>query len=55
MEILKGKWRDICCTIVLVLAVGNLILEEINDDKSHAVGREVGVQQIVTSKRHLHA
>ena len=55
MEILKGKWRVICCTVALVLAVGNLILEEINDDKPHAVGREVGLQQIVTSKKHFHA
>ena len=55
MEILKGKWGFICCAVVLVLAVGILILGEINDDKPHAVGREVGVQQVVTSKRHFHA
>ena len=54
MEILKGKWGVICSAVVLVLAVGVLILDAINGNKPHPVEREVGVQQVVTSKRHLH-
>ena len=45
MEILRGKWVFIGCTIALVLAVGILIFEDINDDQPHAIGREEGVQQ----------
>lgn len=55
MEILKGKWGVICCTVVLVLAVGALILEEFNYNKPHAAEREMGSQQVVTIKRHFHA
>ncbi len=55
IEILKGKWGVICCTVVLVLAVGVLILEEFNYNKPHAVEREMGSQQVVTIKRHFHA
>ena len=55
MEIFKGKWGGICCTLVLVLAVGILILEKIDYEKRHPVEREVGAQQVVTIKRRFHA
>ncbi len=54
-EVLKGKWRHICCAAALGLAAGAFILEEINDNKPHAIEREVGVQQEVTDRRHFHA
>ena len=54
MEILKGKWMVICCVVALVLAMGTLVLERINNEKSQAAGREIGVQQVVTSKRHFY-
>lgn len=53
-QLLKGKWQYICCAAALGIAVGAIILEEINDNKQHPVDREAGVQQVVTSKRHLH-
>ncbi len=55
MEILKGKWGIICCAVVLVLAVGILIWEQISDNRPYAIEREVGVQQGTKSKRHLYA
>ncbi len=54
MEILQGKRGIIYSAVVLVLAIGVLILEAVNSNKPHPVDREVGVQQVVTSKRHLH-
>ena len=54
-EVLKGKWRHICCAVALGIAVGAFVLEDMNDTKPQPVEREVGVQQIVTSERHLHA
>ena len=53
-EVLKGKWRHICCAAALGLAVGAFILGEINDEKSHAIENEVGLQQDVTGRRHFH-
>ena len=43
MEVLKGKWGLICSTVVLVLAIGLLILQEINKDTPHAFGKETGL------------
>ena len=54
-EVLKGKWKHICCVVALGLAVGAFILEDINDNKPHAIEREVGAQQDVTDRRHFHA
>ncbi len=54
-EVLKGKWKHICCAAALGLAVGAFILEEVNDDKPHAIEREVGVQQNVTGRSYFHA
>ena len=53
-EVLKGKWQHICCAAALGIAVGAFVLEDMNDTKPQPVEREVGVQQVVTSKRHLH-
>ena len=53
-EVLKGKWRHICCAAALGIAVGAFILGEINDEKSHAIENEVGLQQDVTGRRHFH-
>ena len=53
-EVLKGKWRHICCAVALGFAVGAFILGEINDEKSHAIENEVGLQQDVTGRRHFH-
>ena len=55
MEILKEKWGVICCAAALVLAVGVLILEAVSDNKPQTVEREIGVRQVVTSERDLHA
>jgi hypothetical protein len=54
-QLLKGKWQHICCAAALGIAVGAIILEEINDNKPHATEREVGVQQEVTGRRYFHA
>ena len=53
-KVLKGKWRHICCVVALGFAVGAFILGEINDEKSHAIENEVGLQQDVTGRRHFH-
>ena len=53
-QFLKGKWQHICCAAALGMAVGTIILEEINDNKPHATEREVGVQQEVTGRRHFY-
>ena len=55
MEILKGKWGVICGAVALVLAVGILILGEVNDSKPHAIETEVGVHQEITGKSYFHA
>ena len=54
-KFLKGKWKHICCTVTIGLAVGAFILGEINDGKSQAIENEVGLQQDVTGKRYFHA
>ena len=54
-QLLKGKWQHICCAAALGIAVGAIILEEINDNKPHTIEREMGSQQVVTTKRHFHA
>ncbi len=54
-EVLKGRWKHICCAVALGLAVGAFIWKEVNDNKTHAIEREVGVQQDVTDRRHFHA
>lgn len=54
-EVLKGKWKHICCAVALGLAVGAFILEEVNNDKPHAIEREVGVHQEVTGRSYFHA
>ena len=50
-QLLKGKWQHICCAAALGIAVGAIILEEINDSKPHTVEREVGVQQVAKYRR----
>ena len=55
MEILKGKWVFVGCTVVLVLAVGILIVEETNDGKRHAIGKEQDVQRDLTDSQDFHA
>ena len=54
-ELVRGRWKHICCAVALGIAVGAIILEEINDDKSHAIEREIGAQQEVTGRRYFHA
>ena len=54
-ELVRGKWKHICCGVVIGLAVGAFILEEVNDDKPHAIEREVGVHQEVTGRSYFHA
>lgn len=44
-QVLKGKWRHICCAAAIGIAAGAIILEDISDNTSHAAEREVGVQQ----------
>ena len=53
-QLLRGKWQHVCCAVALGIAVGAIILEEINEDKPHAIEREVGVQQDFTSGRYFH-
>lgn len=53
--LLKGKWQHICCAAALGIAVGAMILEEINDNKPHAIEREVGLQQEATGRRYFRA
>ena len=50
-QFLKGKWQHICCAAALGIAVGSIILDEINDTKPHTVEREVGVQQLAKYRR----
>lgn len=54
-QVLKGKWRHICCAAAIGLAVGAIILEEINDNKPHPTDREVGIQQEATGRGYFDA
>ena len=42
-ELLNGKWKHICCAAALGLAVGAFISKELNDEKPHPIGGEIGV------------
>lgn len=54
-EVLKWKWKHICCAVALGGAVGAFVLEDMNDTKPQPVEGEVGIQQIATSGRKFHA
>jgi hypothetical protein len=49
-EVLKGKWKHICCAAILVLAVVVFILGGINQDKTPTIGKAAGVQQETVDK-----
>ena len=45
--VLAGKWKHICCTVMLLFAVAAFIFGEIHKDKTHIVGTKTVQQQHV--------
>lgn len=54
MEILRGKWAIVCSSVVLLLAIGFLILKEINGNNPHVFGKETGVRQSTVDGDRVH-